>query len=85
MKWDNHPKYGDLSTIQSRHIFSCLCLSPVDFETGVRTARRGFTISIDSLVYPDVQKRYADTPETLIGDPEIDFFFVRLFRHYINI
>jgi hypothetical protein len=36
-------------------------------------------------IYGDVQKHYTDSPETPVGDPEIDFFFVGLSPHSINI
>jgi hypothetical protein len=45
-------------------------------------------ISSDSqrvIEYGDVQKRCTDTPETSIGDTEIDFFLAHLFRDFINI
>jgi hypothetical protein len=35
-----------------------------------------------TIVYGDMQKLYTDTPETHIGNPEIDFFSVRLFRYF---
>jgi hypothetical protein len=35
--------------------------------------------------YGDVQNRYIDNPETLVGDPKSDFFFVRFLGHFIMI
>jgi hypothetical protein len=36
-------------------------------------------VNVYLFIYGDVQNRYTDTPEMPIGDPEVDFFFIRLF------